>query len=186
MLWSKARTPMLWTPQWDNLDWNNFKSPAPDPFTSFLVYGNNTVSDLPSSYTHKDCLSHLLFSFWPDYDTCSFERLFIQSSLRSFLLCAISFKDPHNSLIPYLMPLTYFQMPSLLCRCFPGFSDSGDKNWLLQFQLFARFCSAWGSYLDEQRKCLALHNLFFRKICLDLPVNLFASQKGKHRNKMET
>lgn len=55
MLWSKARTPKLWMLQWEHSDRNNFKSPSPDPFTSFLVYDNNTLSDLPSSYTHKDC-----------------------------------------------------------------------------------------------------------------------------------
>lgn len=71
------------------------------------------------------------FSFWPDYDTSSFETLFMLSSpFCSFLLWAISFKDPYSSLIPYLIPLTCFQMPSLLCRCFPIFSDSLDKGWL--------------------------------------------------------
>lgn len=45
------------------------------------------------------------FSFWPDFDTSSFETLLMLSSpFHSFLLCPISFKDPHNFLISYLIP----------------------------------------------------------------------------------
>lgn len=130
MLSSKARTLRFWGLQWENLDWNNFTSPPPDPFTSFLVCDNTHSLISLQALPHR-LLKPSFFPFWPDYDTSSFETLFMLSSpLHSFLLCAIPSKT-HKIFIPYLIPLACFQMPLVLCKCFPIFSDSLDESWLI-------------------------------------------------------
>lgn len=185
MLSSKAKTLRFWALQWENLDWNNFTSPPPDPFTSFLVCDNIHSLISLQALPHR-LLKPSFFPFWPDYDTSSFETLFMLSSpLRSFLLCAISFKDPHNF-------YSLFNPSGMLPNALSPLQVLPNLFWQLRWELAhivpiicKIFHSVWGSGLFEERKCPSLHNLFW-KIFLKLPVNLFGSQQRKYGNEMGT
>lgn len=102
----------------------------------------------------------------------------LSSPLCSFLPCAISFKDPHNS-------FSLFNPSDMLPNALSPLQVLPDLFWQLRRELacivsiiWKIFHSIWRSGLSEERKCLSLHNLLW-KIFLKLPLNLFGSQQGK-------
>lgn len=185
MLSSKARTLRFWGLQWENLDWNNFTSPPPDPFTSFLVCDNT------HSLISLQALPHRLLkpSFFPFLTGLWHFQLWniiyaVFSSPFFSSLCH-SFKDPQNF-------YSLFNPSGMLPNALSPLQVLPDLFWQLRWELAhivpiicKIFHSVWGSGLFEQRICLSLNNLFW-KIFLKLPMNLFGSQQGKYGNEMGT